>query len=124
MSRILVPGGKTLLNVPFLYWLHEQPHDYYRYTEFALRRFARLSGFEVLVLQPVGGAPEVLTDILAKHAARLGWGGARLAAAISTACQAFIHTSIGNRISSKTGAVFPIAYFMVAQKLVDGLDSQ
>ena len=39
MSRILSIGGKIIMNVPFYYWLHEGPHDYYRYTEFALRRF-------------------------------------------------------------------------------------
>ena len=44
IARILRPGGKLILGVPFFYWLHEVPHDYYRYTEFALRRFCELSG--------------------------------------------------------------------------------
>ena len=33
MARLLKPGGKVLLNVPFFYWLHEEPYDYYRYTK-------------------------------------------------------------------------------------------
>src|SRR3984893_9643048 len=48
IARILRPGGKLILSVPFLYWLHEIPHDYYRYTEFALRRFCQLSGLCVI----------------------------------------------------------------------------
>jgi SAM-dependent methyltransferase len=48
IARILRPGGKLILGVPFLYWLHEAPHDYYRYSEFALRRFCQLSGLHIV----------------------------------------------------------------------------
>jgi hypothetical protein len=34
---VLRPGGVLLLTVPFLARLHEEPHDYFRYTEHALR---------------------------------------------------------------------------------------
>ena len=63
MSRVLSEGGKILMNVPFYYWLHEQPHDYYRYTEFALQRFVEMSGLRLVVLEPIGGAPEVVVDV-------------------------------------------------------------
>src|ERR1700730_3764704 len=66
IARILRPGGKLILGVPFLYWLHEIPHDYYRYTEFALRRFCQLSGLSVVALVPYGGLPEVLLDLISK----------------------------------------------------------
>ena len=37
-GRLLRPGGKVLLATP-MYWPgHEEPYDYYRYTEFGLRR--------------------------------------------------------------------------------------
>jgi SAM-dependent methyltransferase len=123
MSRLLVPGGKVIVNVPFFYWLHEQPHDYFRYTEFALRRFARLSGFRVLVLQSLGGTPAILTDIFAKHAVRFGPFGSLLAATASSVCRQLIGTSVGAKIASKTSANFPLAYFMVAQKLADAPDA-
>ena len=35
--RILKPGGAMILQVPFMWWVHEAPHDYYRYTEYGLR---------------------------------------------------------------------------------------
>src|SRR5206468_3217360 len=50
-SRVLRPGGVLVLELPFLYWLHEEPHDFGRYTEFALRRFADMVGLEVKLLQ-------------------------------------------------------------------------
>ena len=46
MARLLRPGGRVIMNVPFLYWLHEQPFDFYRYSEHALRRFVRAAGLE------------------------------------------------------------------------------
>jgi len=39
-----------------MYWpSHEEPYDFYRYTEFGLRRLAQESGFEVEKLLPRGG---------------------------------------------------------------------
>jgi SAM-dependent methyltransferase len=35
--RILRPSGKLLLTVPFLNSYHMEPHDYWRFTEYALR---------------------------------------------------------------------------------------
>jgi SAM-dependent methyltransferase len=32
ISRVLKPSGKLLISVPFLYPLHDSPHDYRRYT--------------------------------------------------------------------------------------------
>ncbi len=49
MARILAPGGKILLSVPFFYKIHEAPYDYYRYTEFALRHLAEKNGLSVSV---------------------------------------------------------------------------
>ena len=66
MYRILTPGGVAIINVPFLYWVHEAPHDYYRYTEYALQRFADDCNFNVVSLEPIGGLPEVLADFIAK----------------------------------------------------------
>jgi SAM-dependent methyltransferase len=66
LSTIVCQGGKLILSVPFLYWLHEEPHDYYRYTEHALRRFCALAELRVVELWAYGGLPEVLTDFTLK----------------------------------------------------------
>ncbi|HRF81361.1 MAG TPA: methyltransferase domain-containing protein, partial [Flavobacteriales bacterium] len=54
MYRILAPGGQVIMNVPFYYGLHEQPFDYYRYTQFALRAITEDAGFAVVELEAIG----------------------------------------------------------------------
>jgi SAM-dependent methyltransferase len=66
MARVLRPGGTLILGVPFMYWLHEQPHDYFRYTEFRLRRFCEDAGFTVVELTATGDARAVACDMTLK----------------------------------------------------------
>jgi len=117
MSRILSPGGKLLMNVPFYYWLHEQPHDYYRYTEHALRRFAERAGFKVLVLETLGGTPEVLADILAKNFLVVPVAGGPLAMFVQALARLFGSSRFGKWVSKESGKRFPLGYFMVAEKI-------
>jgi SAM-dependent methyltransferase len=48
IHRILKPGGKLLLTVPFIWDEHEQPYDYARYSSFGIRYLLEKSGFTVL----------------------------------------------------------------------------
>jgi SAM-dependent methyltransferase len=116
MARVLAPGGKLVMNVPFYYWLHEQPHDFYRYTEFALRRFMERCGMTVLHLEAIGGVPEILTDVFAKNIRRVPVVGKAVAALSQSVTGILTHTSIGRKISAATGRRFPLGYFMVAVK--------
>jgi len=34
--RILKPGGRIVLTVPFMWHIHEAPHDYFRFTRYGL----------------------------------------------------------------------------------------
>lgn len=116
MTRILTMNGKIIMNVPFYYWLHEQPHDYYRYTEFALRRFVENCGLKLIQLNPIGGAPEIMTDIFAKNILRLPKLGRSLASIAQWVTLRFIRTKLGKRISVATSSNFPLGYFLVAEK--------
>jgi len=53
--RVLVPGGLFFLTVPFLWPLHDVPHDEFRYTPFALTRLLSRAGFVDVSLKPTGG---------------------------------------------------------------------
>lgn len=66
MFRVLKPGGTALVNTPFLYWVHEAPHDYFRYTQHAWARMAADAGFEALRVDAIGGSVCVLADITGK----------------------------------------------------------
>ena len=116
MARILRPGGKVLVSVPFYYWIHEQPYDYYRYTEFALTRFVERSGLTVSQLESLGGAPEVLADVMAKSVHRVPLVGRAVAMAVQSITLKVGGTGPGRKVSRKSGRLFPIGYFMVAQK--------
>lgn len=117
MSRILAPNGKVLINTPFYYWVHEPPYDYYRYTEYAFRHFAELTGFKILLLKPTGGTPEILADILAKHLQAAPLIGRSLAIVIQYITGALIRTGLGRKLSEETSKKFPFGYFLVAEKI-------
>lgn len=43
--RILKRGGVMVMQVPFMWWVHEAPNDYYRYTQFGLQYMFEKAGF-------------------------------------------------------------------------------
>lgn len=53
--RVLKPGGVFFFTVPFLWNLHETPHDEYRYTPFSLERHFKNSGFSDFKIEATGG---------------------------------------------------------------------
>lgn len=44
-NRILKSGGCLFLTVPFMWQVHEEPFDYYRYTRYGLEYLLRKNGF-------------------------------------------------------------------------------
>jgi len=54
IRRILKPGGIFIGSTPFLFKIHGDPDDYFRYTESALRNIF-LSGFTTVELYSMGG---------------------------------------------------------------------
>lgn len=116
MARVLSGNGKVIMNVPFYYWLHEQPHDYYRYTEFALRRFVAEAGLRLIELDAIGGAPEILADVLSKNLLRLPRVGSVMAGCMQGLAAILIRTRLGKRVSQATRANFPFGYSLVAVK--------
>ncbi|MBO9683395.1 MAG: class I SAM-dependent methyltransferase, partial [Flavisolibacter sp.] len=53
--RVLKPGGHIILTVPFVWELHEEPFDFFRYTKHALKELFEHSGFEIDYIKPNGG---------------------------------------------------------------------
>jgi SAM-dependent methyltransferase len=112
-ARVLKPGGNLMLMVPFFYWLHETPHDYYRYTEFALRKMCVDNRLEVVELKAYGGYPDVLLDLLSKGLGQNKW----LSGAFFKMAKAFAKTRIYEKLRAKTKGRFPLGYCLVARKL-------
>lgn len=53
--RVLRPGGHLILTVPHIGYLHNEPHDYYRYTKYGLEVLLKDAGFEIIEVEPNGG---------------------------------------------------------------------
>lgn len=116
IARLLAPGGKLIMNVPFYYGIHEQPHDFYRYTEFALRRLMETSGLQVLTLESIGGTPEIITDLFAKHVAHIPIVGNAFAILAQYVTLTAIRGTPLRKLSVATRNRFPLGYFLISQK--------
>ena len=53
--QVLRHGGTLFITVPMAHELHQEPHDYFRYTSHALDRLLRESGFVSIRVEPMGG---------------------------------------------------------------------
>jgi SAM-dependent methyltransferase len=64
VARVLRPGGALVLTVPFLYPLHDVPHDFWRFTPFALERLLGRAGFPRAAVEALGGWDAALAQTL------------------------------------------------------------
>lgn len=55
INRILKKGSILVCSAPHLSRLHEEPHDYYRYTKYGLEYLFKSSGFRIISITPTGG---------------------------------------------------------------------
>lgn len=53
--RVLRPRGGLTLSVPFQWWTHEAPWDFYRYTNFGLKYLLEQAGFIEILIKPTTG---------------------------------------------------------------------
>lgn len=63
-NRVLKPGGVFFFTTPFLWPLHDVPHDEFRLTPFSMERYFKSSGFENFEINPLGGWHASLAQIL------------------------------------------------------------
>jgi SAM-dependent methyltransferase len=75
IARVLRPDGTVILTTPFAFRLHEEPHDYYRFTPHGLASLLDRAGMRVVETKPFGGVFSVvahkLNSFLAFRVARL-----------------------------------------------------
>jgi SAM-dependent methyltransferase len=53
--RLLKPGGIALYTVPFIWHLHEEPRDFFRYSKYGLRYLFEKAGFQILEIRAHSG---------------------------------------------------------------------
>ena len=59
-ARVMKPGARLHLVVPFLWEEHQEPHDYHRFTRYGVRLAFESLPFEIEILRPMGGFFHVL----------------------------------------------------------------
>jgi len=61
--RCLKPGGTIIVSAPHLSYLHNEPHDYFRYTKHGLRALLERAGFVEIETAAAGGLLSFLGHI-------------------------------------------------------------
>lgn len=113
--RIQKPQGFLLLSVPFYYPIHEQPFDYYRYTQYALSSMLEDAGYEIVEMEASGGAFESTVNLVAKIMMKLPKWGKYFAIPLQEIAWWIISGKVkrGRKIGFTR---FPLGYMVAAQK--------
>jgi len=53
--RVLKNEGRIILGVPWMWQVHEAPHDYFRYTPYGLKYLFEKAGYVDILVQPTSG---------------------------------------------------------------------
>ena len=52
ISRVLKSKGEAFIIAPFAMVIHQQPYDFFRYTEYGLQHLFKKAGFEIIYIRP------------------------------------------------------------------------
>ena len=111
-ARVLRNNGTLIVFVPFMYGLHEAPHDYHRYTEHELRYLYQSNGIEIKQLQPFGGGPDVVIDLIEK----MSHESAIFKKLVQVALPSIVGTKAFKAARAKHEVRFPIGYTLAGIK--------
>jgi len=75
--RTLKPGGYAIYSVPFIWHIHEEPRDFYRFTKYGLKYLFEKSGFEIIEIKALSGFWVTFGQLLVYNLYRLNWGPLR-----------------------------------------------
>jgi SAM-dependent methyltransferase len=67
MRRVLRPGGRLLITVPFMWGLHEVPFDFRRYSLFGLPRAVEAAGLRVLEIEQLTRGIDAIEMLVASE---------------------------------------------------------
>lgn len=67
MYRVLKPGGSVLATIPQTTPLHEEPHDYYRYTKYGIQHLFERSGFTISHIEQEAGYYALIAQLRIRH---------------------------------------------------------
>jgi len=117
MTRILKPNGHIILTVPFMYWIHGNPHDFHRYTHYKLKDFCANNNLTIVELNTYGGLPEIIFDLIYKGYNYYNFPLKRMFLFLWLKLGLFLsRRSYIKRLSNSSKGTFPMGYTLVAKK--------
>jgi SAM-dependent methyltransferase len=75
--RVLKPGGVAIYSVPFIWHLHEDPRDFYRFSKYGLDYLFKKVGFELVGIKALSGFWVTFGQLLVYNLYRLNRGPLR-----------------------------------------------
>lgn len=85
INRVLKPGGKLLLTVPFVWDEHEQPYDYARYSSFGLSALLEKNGLKIISHRKLAADATILFQLTNAYLFKLSQRWPRLVKLLFTA---------------------------------------
>jgi len=126
LHRVLAPAGRLCLTVPFVWPLHEEPHDFFRYTNHSVAQMLDRAGFVQVEVEPRGGYLSTLGQVAAMsrwlHSGETeGIRGiqVRLSLSLARACAlplAWLAKRTPSLDAELVGVPFPLGYAALATK--------
>lgn len=86
VHRVLKPGGVAVYSVPFIWHLHEEPRDFFRYSKYGLKYLFEKAGFELIEMRALSGFFITFGTLLSYYVCRLNKGPLRWLRAIDGLC--------------------------------------
>lgn len=75
--RVLKPEGIAIYSVPFIWHLHEEPRDFYRYSKYGLKYLFEKAGFEIVEIKALSGFWVTFGQLFVYNICRLNRGPLR-----------------------------------------------
>jgi SAM-dependent methyltransferase len=119
LARVIRPGGVLVLTVPFLARLHEEPHDYFRYTRHGLRRLLDDAGFDIEELVETGSIFSFLGHQVSLAVLGLTWQWRRLRRVATALNGVFVvRPCVALDRVTRASRLLPLGYVVVAKRRV------
>lgn len=116
IHRLLNAGGVLIMTVPFLYGVHEAPHDYRRFTKYGLDFELRRAGFTKIDIYEIGGLASVISTLSAKLLVSCFGENSVLVKLLVSLQAALLRLPVFNLIDRKTSRQFPLEYGIICYK--------
>lgn len=111
--RVLVPGGRVIVTVPFMFNVHGSPNDHFRYTKSTLERLFADAGFVDVAVAELGtGAFSVIYHCLLGFIP-WNWLGVLIMPLFTSLDRFFSWVRPGNHMSA---TYMPLGYLLTARR--------